>query len=193
MIRRDIRLAAEAFLEEHHPALSLPIPIEEILELKLGVDILPIPGLAKTYQRHGVLLSSGKVIVVDDDDYTNYETRCRFTLAHELAHVVLHRDYLDRITADSTEAAWKAYSELPAEQLADLERDASLFAGYLLVPQDALVARFNELRARFLREKSVDITQLGSAARDHVAIELAPMFNVSDKVVARRLEEDDLL
>lgn len=193
MTRREIRQAAEGFLAEHHPELEVPIPIEDILELKLEIEIRPVAGLANAYQRHGVLLSSGKVIVVDDDDYMNYETRCRFTLAHELAHIILHKDHLDRISADSTEAAWRAYSELPAKELAEMERDASLFAGQLLVPPSALQRAFDELCARFMDTKKVDIRTLGIAARDYVAKELAPQFNVSEKVVAIRLEEDELL
>jgi hypothetical protein len=36
---------AEDFLATYHPDLDLPIPIEEIIEIDLELDIVPMPGL----------------------------------------------------------------------------------------------------------------------------------------------------
>lgn len=35
---------AEKFLAEHNPLLSIPVPIEEIIDVNLGMDIIPVPG-----------------------------------------------------------------------------------------------------------------------------------------------------
>jgi len=98
--RREIRLAAEIFLKENHPTLDLPIPIEDILEIKLGVEVRPLPGLYRVYDRSGILLSSGEVIAVDNDDYDSNPTRLRFTLAHELGHILLHKDHVASVSLD---------------------------------------------------------------------------------------------
>ena len=41
----DLRREAEEFLTEYHPSLSIPTPIEEIVEFDLGIDVIPILGL----------------------------------------------------------------------------------------------------------------------------------------------------
>ena len=41
----DLRRQADAFLAKHHPAGTIPVPIEEIVEFQLSIDIVPMPGL----------------------------------------------------------------------------------------------------------------------------------------------------
>jgi hypothetical protein len=41
----DLRREAEEFLSEYHPSLSIPTPIEEIVEFDLGIDVIPVLGL----------------------------------------------------------------------------------------------------------------------------------------------------
>jgi len=42
---RQLQQAAEDFLTRHHPGGTLPIPIEEIVEFGVGLDIVPFPNL----------------------------------------------------------------------------------------------------------------------------------------------------
>lgn len=44
---------AEAFLARQHPSGAIPIPIEEIIDVKLGIDIVPIPGLTEAFSSDG--------------------------------------------------------------------------------------------------------------------------------------------
>ena len=192
MTRRDIRLAAEGFLKEHHAALSIPVPIEKILEIKLGVEVRPLPGLYKIYARNGILLSSGRVIAVDNDDFESNQTRLRFTLAHELGHILLHKDHIDSVSLDDVAQAWKQYNGIAAETLGDMERDASYFAGHILVPQARLIGELGKARQRLLNVHGLDITGKGRDVRDVVAKAIADAFDVSPNVVSRRLEEEGL-
>lgn len=41
----DIRNSADNFLKQYHPSREIPVPIEEIIEFQMGLDIVPIPGL----------------------------------------------------------------------------------------------------------------------------------------------------
>ena len=41
----DVRRRADEFLALHHPDRTIPVPIEEIVEFELGMDIVPTPGL----------------------------------------------------------------------------------------------------------------------------------------------------
>ena len=40
-----IRPYAQLFLEKYHPTKTVPIPIEEIIEFELKMDIIPMPNL----------------------------------------------------------------------------------------------------------------------------------------------------
>lgn len=45
--QKELEKAANQFLSEHHPDGSIPIPIEEIVEIKLGIKLIPAPGLLR--------------------------------------------------------------------------------------------------------------------------------------------------
>lgn len=192
MTRRDIRLAAESFLKEHHADLSIPVPIEDILELKLGVEIRPLPGLRQAHSRSGILLSSGKVIAVDNHDFESNQTRLRFTLAHELGHILLHEVHVKSVSIDDAAQAWKQYSSIDSKVLGEMESDASYFAGHILVPRVALVAELDRVKQKLPADPKHDITGKGVAVRDTVARTMASPFGVSPKVVRIRLEEEGL-
>jgi Zn-dependent peptidase ImmA (M78 family) len=192
MNRRDIRLAAEDFLKEHHGDLSIPVPIEDILEIKLKIDIEPRIGLHERFGRRGILLSSGRVIIVENNDYEDYLTRYRFTLAHELGHILLHREHVDSVSVDDVAQAFAKYSSLDPKLLDEMERDASYIAGHILVPQAKLLIELEKVRQRIIREKKVDIKGMGSDVRDRVASILASVFEVSENVTRHRLEEERL-
>jgi len=44
----DLRREADEFLSEYHQSLSIPTPIEEIVEFDLSIDVIPIPGLSRS-------------------------------------------------------------------------------------------------------------------------------------------------
>ena len=45
----QLRAAAEAFLKRYHASRKIPIPIEQIIEFQMGLDIVPLPGLLEAY------------------------------------------------------------------------------------------------------------------------------------------------
>lgn len=78
----DLRRQADAFLANHHPAGTIPVPIEEIIEFQLSIDIVPMPGLHTLIETDGFITSDLKEIYVDELVYTKWPNRYRFTLAH---------------------------------------------------------------------------------------------------------------
>ena len=87
----DIRRRAADFLRTCHPAGTIPVPIEELVEFRYRIDIIPIPGLQGVFEVDRFISSDLKAITVDAFVYEHRPGRYRFTLAHELAHWVLHR------------------------------------------------------------------------------------------------------
>ncbi|MBI4602387.1 MAG: hypothetical protein HY721_10555 [Planctomycetes bacterium] len=80
----QIQSEAATFLARHHLAGTIPVPVEEVIELQLGIDIVPFPGLHRAFDTDGFTTSDLSAIYVEEYVYQNVPTRYRFTLAHEL-------------------------------------------------------------------------------------------------------------
>jgi Zn-dependent peptidase ImmA (M78 family) len=141
-----------------------PIPVDTIAKrLGIAVQVVPLDdhlsGMAFTKDGHSV-------IVVNASHHPN---RQRFTLAHELAHHVLHKDYLnENVHVDTTVLA---RNERSSAGIDIKEIQANAFAAELLMPQ-------TQLR----RLGKVDVND------DVKLAELARTFKVSSSAMAIRLE-----
>lgn len=126
-------------------------------ELGLDVHFDPLPsGIAGKLERDPGTSSGFRVVVNVSDP----PRRQRFTLAHELAHYLLHRDLIREGVVDDA---------LYRSNLGDdMERQADRFAAQLLLPAE-------EVRRAFSRDKAL--------AR------LAQTFDVSDAALRIRLKE----
>lgn len=154
---------------------QFPIDIAGIIKT-LGIKIIPFDfskmeqsaEYAKYVLQNGRIL--GAVTATDDaigifykkDDRPN---RIRFTLAHELAHCCLHMrpdNYISHVDYRTSEKAQDG-----------MEDDANVFAGELLMPEDAVVYAQKNLVAPYLSS-------------------LSKIFGVSDAVMKARLDYLDL-
>jgi hypothetical protein len=82
----DIRRRADDFLATYHPSRALPIPVEEIIDLRLRVNIVPVLGLRQAFDVEAFTSSDCTEITVDEAIYNKQPHRYRFSLAHELGH-----------------------------------------------------------------------------------------------------------
>ena len=94
----------------------------------------------------GMCTKEGEDIVICINSATSYG-RQRFTLAHELYHV-LYEENLRRVICDMNMSSDKPVSEQEADQ----------FASYLLMPYDALL-EYEEDRSKWTLEKVIDAEQ----------------------------------
>ena len=93
----ELRARADRFLNQHHRERSIPVPIEEIVEFEFGMDIISLPGLQDSYETVAFITKDMSEICVDEHVMYHRENRYRFSLAHELAHRVLHQDIFAQI------------------------------------------------------------------------------------------------
>ena len=185
----NIKDYADSFLDEHHRDRAIPIPIEEIIESQLGIDIIPVPGISNTRGVDGFLYCDLSAIVVDQDKMVTRYFRHRFTLAHEVGHLTIHRPIFESLKCDS-EAEWVEFQDsLSSTEMTWLERQADNFAGLVLVPPTQLVDKIktciNKLQAEggeYLRESDF--------AWDLVETCLSKIFQVSKQVVHIRPDKD---
>jgi hypothetical protein len=187
----DLRRRADSFLQSYHPKKNIPIPIEEIIEFKFRKDIVPVPGLHQGFEIDGFLTSDLSTIYVDQFVYESRPGRYRFTLAHELAHAILHRRVYEAASF-STIKEWKRFvNEIDLRDYEWLEWQAYAFAGLILVPSDALKRKMADA-IRLADARGLSIQKIGDVAKFFIASWLSKEFDVSSQVIEKRMEKDKL-
>lgn len=88
-----VKQKAYEFLQAYHPSVSLPVPIEDIAELKLKIKIILIKRLIHDFGVNAFISQSFDTIVIDETMFTKQPERIRFTIAEEIGHLFLHRDW----------------------------------------------------------------------------------------------------
>lgn len=144
---------ANEFLKKYHPDFLLPIPIEEIAEQKLKLKITQRMDLKKDYDVEGFLISDFTTIFVDFNMYLKHENRTRFTIAHEVGHLILHEDIFRKLNINSVEKLNDFSIKLTDEEYGWLEYQAYSFASHVLVPQ--MFQNWNQIRASLEQWKSI--------------------------------------
>jgi len=192
----QINSVATRFLNSYCPSRELPIDIESIIELKLQLDIIPISGLKDCFEKVGLdidafISSDFKSITVDQHVQEHASNRYRFTLAHEIGHMLLH-GYLYKEFEFNTIDEWvKAIESIPLKQREMAEWQANEFAGLMLVPRSTLDREFQ--KALTESKKSFKNTAQNLIVDMAIRLSLAPIFKVSDSVVRIRLQRDGLI
>lgn len=162
---------------------TIPVEIEEIIELKLNISLAPIPGFLKLTNIDALITSDWKCIYVDYNEYLD-ERRCnrlRFSLAHEIGHYVIHKQIYNNFGIKTLEDYYKLYKEIPVRQYGYLEGQANKFASYLLVPRKVLAIEMEKelKRKNDPRLKKIDRQKLNS----YLAIPLSKIFKVSEEAI----------
>ncbi len=182
--RQEIENATLAIIERHYPRLLEEpdsFPVEDLLEfvlplnygIEMGVKSLPsgyeaitMPGSAT--QPHEILLEERVYKMMLEGN-----SRARFTAAHEAGHAIMHADELHQTLVRGHLPGLYRRSSLPFGR--DPERQANIFAGFLLVPTSAL---------------RVALGRIGPTDKfGPRSYQLARIFNVGETAIQIRLEE----
>ena len=192
----ELRRSAAVFLQQHRIADKLPIPIELVIE-QIGIDIVPVHNLQVDFDMVGCVSADMTTIFVDLDVSEKRENRYRFTLAHELAHVILHRELLQRLRkgARTIEAWVELNGQMAGNTGASIEYQANMFAGLVLVPPAPLAVACTELVPE-LKNKVIEASKGAAPAEARkyalamLVDEIGDLFQVSTQVVEKRLDYD---
>ena len=191
----EIREKAEDFRKKYvSPPDMIPVPIEEIVEFELGITPWPIDGLLQKIDIDGFLSNDLKYLFVDSGIYMDkrWENRLRFTFAHEIGHLILHSDIIQK-SDFRTETEWIHFrNEMSEDDLYWFEQQAYEFAGRLLVPKNKLVEELKKNRKkinqfRMLIEKNNDELLFQAISRV-----ICDKFGVSDGVIFRRIRNEKI-
>jgi len=187
----DLREKADEFLRDHHPSGNIPIPIEDIVEFDLGINIVPVLGLQREFEVDGFTSGDLKNIFVDEYVFTDRITRYRFTLAHEVGHIVLHRHLYDSHKFKSVHG-WKDFiNSMSEEDHSWLEYQGYAFAGLVLIPKEKLAIVTREWIKK-IKNKGISIEKNWDFAWELITDHVAKAFLVSPDVIEKRMEKDEV-
>jgi len=190
--KEELRRRAEDFLSQYHPQRTIPVPIEFIIESQFQMDIVPVPGLQAAFDVVAFITKDLREIRVDEYVYLHRPNRYRFSLAHELAHRILHPELWTEFDFQDIQS-WKAVIEqsLPEREYGYIEFHANFFAGLILVPAQELRVRFFQCLEQ-IKQRDLDISDEASGAKEIIEAHIARYFGVSQQVIHRRIEADEL-
>ncbi len=180
--KNNLALIASEFLEENNKDGTLPIPIELIADM-CGVSIIPTKDLKSIWGIDAFITSSFSAIVIDQFSFENYEERARFTIAHELAHLILHRNVYRSLNINDENSYIDFQSNGDPKVKKRMEAQAYIFAGYVLMPKEQFKQDFNRL-----------INSYGglehTTAEDFIYLsdELSSKYKVSGESLRRQIE-----
>jgi hypothetical protein len=204
-IQQDAELLINEYVLEHGGAVAAPVPVEELLEVQLKLD-LEIDDLCAQFQSNDVLAViwfDSKLIKVDKSldphESPHLLGRFRFTLAHEVGHWRLHRQYY---RADPQQAMLFDGKGRPAfvcrsSDKPPVEWQADTYASYLLMPTKVVVSAWEAWRGNRDAVVLDDLPPAPTAAgRDPANLRLerfckpmAQQFEVSAEAMRIRLEK----
>ncbi|MCP4653026.1 MAG: ImmA/IrrE family metallo-endopeptidase [Candidatus Omnitrophica bacterium] len=195
----EINAVAESFLASYSPDFSIFVDIEEILDNKLKIDIIPLPDLKNSFSRAGLdidafIANDFSSISVDEFIYHQRPNRLRFSLAHEIGHMFLHSYMYQEFTFESRDEWKKLIQDMSVEKRDMLERQADNFAGLVLVPRKVFKKEFYKAikEAEDICEFKYDDNSDG-IKKVIFRFLLPDKFKVSENVIRIRASKDKII
>ncbi|MDR3689662.1 MAG: ImmA/IrrE family metallo-endopeptidase [Fimbriimonas sp.] len=188
--KHEVIAEAMAFSAAHNSSGAFPIPIDAMAE-RLGLFIIEIPELRKVAGVAGEISKDLSEIQIDAILLKQHRDSYRHTIAHELAHAVLHRELILSFPVEDKQS-WKEFLALQDPGLSDqVEKEARIFARYVLVPTTKLVDSWNMASALLVQQgrKMADLTD---ESKSVIASNIARQFIVPSPMVQRRLIDEQL-
>ena len=189
---QQIADAATKCLADHKWDGNIPVSIEDIVDVGYGLDLVPTPNLESRFSTVAFITHDLKEIRVDDFVFRKQPYRLRFSLAHELGHLILHQVVYEQL-AFKTPDEWKqSMDALGKANYNSLERQADTFGRLLLVPPTVFRLKFDEV-ATALAKAGTSLKQLPEDSQDYAVKGLARIFDVSAGAIWYRLRDEKLI
>lgn len=191
MTKRQIEIIAERFHKSHHfitNDIAGEVLVKEFPEYRIRFENFPKGMLGK-------LSFTDKVITISNE-IAKDANRLHFTLAHEIGHIVLHknliRNDIDEIENDSVQRLSMASNEF----LSMIETQANTFASYLLMPKKLVLLKLATLVGKYGITRGflyVDNQPCNYRNVNAVLAEMSHIMGVSKESIRIRLKELNLL
>lgn len=179
----DVNRQANEFLQKFNPSGSLPIPIEEIVELKMNVALVVVPGIKDLLGIDAFISSDFSQITIDEYAYENYTERTKFSIAHEIGHLIMHAEWYQSHGPKNLDDYLTFHERINQESYKYLEIQANTFAGLVLVPTIPLTTLLKTKLGRM--PSNEDLSILLPIYQD-----LVNLFGVSGEMLLIRMQKE---
>jgi len=172
---------------------SIPVKMEDAIELKLRMCIVPSPGLKYLQGIDMLITSDFKSIYVDENNYSDetQKNRLRFSYAHEIGHFVLHKDVYKKFEIKDWEDLYNIQEkESYQKNIKRIDKQADIFAGYLLIPEERLEIEKNQILESLDTKLLSKIESVSKETLNQLlASQLSIIFGVSQMAMFIALEK----
>ena len=142
---------------------QIPVDVEKLVDVILKINVIPIPSLYRSYEIDAFISNDFKKIYVDEYLYINLESQYRFTLAHELGHMVLHQSFYRQYGIKDIASYHRYINSITEDEYTLLETQANNFAGLFLVPPGPLETHFREQAKESVARTRAEASRLREA------------------------------
>lgn len=123
---------------------------------------------------------------------SRYYRRLRYTYAHEIGHLVLHKEEIQRCEFRN-ENEWKKFREdMSEDDLFWFEQQAYEFAGRLLVPKKRLGEELENQRNKVDQFRALAESDDEELLIRAISRIICDKFEVSDSVIFRRIKYEKI-
>lgn len=188
-------------LRSKHVMLSgkhLPMDLISFVELDLRMDLIPYDSLKANFGADAAILADFSGIYIDGEIFERIDVirgsplnRLRFSIAHELGHLFLHRDAFESAGIDSLDHLLEWLNEHNGCKY-EFEREANEFAGRLLVPVDVLRECYDRMLPTMDAQYGRHVWVSNAEIRGKTAELIAPRFGVHPIAIETRFDREGI-
>ena len=172
---KAINTLAQKFLTEHNCLNNVPIPIEKIA-LELDLIIIPASDLQSINGMEAFIIPQKKEIYIDRKIHDHQSpNRYNSTLAHEIAHFILHEEYMHEFKSEEDHVNF--LTNFNEEWLDWIEWQAWNFARLTLLPSNTFPQAYEQLIIRH-GAKIGNFKVIEKEAPDLIADKFAPGLSI---------------
>ncbi len=185
--KEEICARAENLLDEHGLG-DAPVEADYIIDAIFGIEIVVAEDLYRTTSVNAFLSGGATQVFVDYETSIGDPTWYNFSLAHEIGHLVLHRQVFDAAT-HKTRAQYDAFRrQIGPDTYSKLEQQAHLFAGALIAPSRLLERTADEVVA-VIHEHGIELTPVLEVDWPIIFREIGKRLNANEQTIAYRMKD----
>ncbi len=198
MTNEEIWAQVEALREKYETLSEGKIPLDLIsfVELDLKLDLIPFDRLRDDFGADAAVLADFSGFYIDAEIFDRIDVirgsqlnRLRFSIAHETAHLFLHREAFPAAALKTSEHFLSWINQHNGRKY-DFEREANEFAGRLLVPLNVLTDCFEKMIPAMDAQYGRHVWVSNAEIRSKTAELIAPRFGVHPTAIETRFDRE---